>query len=152
MAKGKIIRPKKPLSDYLDIKQLGQISLNARLSGDVEYAEMAEQRMAELQGNVSPELRTDFNRAMKVYESYLSEKNQKTTRASRTWQKVNRDGIRQAIIGLVKRKHDATGFVGLVAHGGLDDTFEAVVVKHAAEFPPDVVEAARARIARSGGR
>ncbi len=152
MFQSKIIRPKKPLTDYTDIKELEQISLNARRKGDVEYAEMAEQRMAELQGNVSPELRRDFNRAMEVYESYLSEKNQKNTRASRTLQKVNRDGIRQAIIGLVKRKDDATGFVELVAHGGLKDTFEAVVVKHAAEFPPDVVEAARARIARYGGR
>jgi len=150
MVQTRISRPKKPLTDYTDIKELEQISVNARRKGDDEYAEMAEHRMAELQGNVSRALRADFKRAMEVYESYLSEKHQKTTRAGRTWQKVNRDGIRQAIIGLVKRKGDATGFVELVAHGGLDDTFEAVVIKHAAEFPSDVVDAARARIARYG--
>lgn len=147
-----VSRPKKPLTDYTDINELEQISENARRRGDVEYAEMAEHRMAELQGNVSVALRADFNRAMEVYESYLSQKNQKTTRATRTWQKVNRDGIRQAIIGLVKRKDDATGFVELVAYGGVGDTFEAVVLNHAAEFPPDVVEAARVRIARYDGR
>lgn len=146
----KLTRPKKPLSEYIDIKQLEQIAKNAVAKGDIEYAELARQRLAELQGNISSELRLDFHKAMEVYESFLSEKNKKGTRANRTWQKVNRDGIREAIIGLVKRKDVAVGFLSLVEHGGLNDTFEAVVVRHADEFPPDVVEAARARITRFG--
>ena len=145
-------RPPKPPSDYSNVQELEQIAANALRLGDLEYAQMAERRIAELLGNVSPALKKDFDRVMAVYESFLSEKNERATRATRTWQKVNRDGIRQAMISLVNRKDDAVGFVELVAHGGLDDTFEAIIVKHAAEFPADVVEAARARIARYGRR
>ena len=92
----------------------------------------------------------EFNTALAFYESYLSNKNGRNTKAMRTRQKLARDGIYQTIINLVKSKDDAVGFTALVPFG-IDYTFEAIVIRHARVFPADVVCIAENRLSRYKG-
>lgn len=146
MDKEKFNRPKKSLSEYTDAKTLQTIIENAKRYGDHEYLRNAEMRLCEIYGNISIELLHAFQNAMNDYESYLSDKNGKITRATRTWTTVRNRGVKKAITNLVTRKTDAIGFTGLVEYGGIESTFEALVLRFKGDFSPEAVEASETRI------
>ena len=84
--------------------------------------------------------------AVYAYEEILAQKNVKRTRASRTWQMINRHGILRAIELAVDRESDATGYLTLVEMDMTDLAFEAVVLRHPANFSSKTVERARQRL------
>jgi hypothetical protein len=96
------------------------------------------------------ELDQRFGEVIAAYETFLTERNDRTTRATRTWQKVRNKGVKQAIIEWVTSKQERQGFIDLVEAGYGDYTIEALVMAMPQEFDADVVMAARKRLAGSG--
>jgi hypothetical protein len=89
------LRPNKTPDAYNDVSVLQRIISNAERLGDLEYAEMARVRIDYLKNGLRDELRAEFKRIMEVYEEFLSEKNDRTTRATYTWRKVANRRIEQ---------------------------------------------------------
>ena len=124
--------------------------VNAYRIGDTEYAERAKRRVWELHKVGDTELDQRFGEVIAAYETFLTERNDRTTRATRTWQKVRNKGVKQAIIEWVTSKQERQGFIDLVEAGYGDYTIEALVMAMPQEFDADVVMAARKRLAGSG--
>lgn len=144
---GKVVAmPKKAPELENDAEKLRKIMLNAYRIGDTEYAERAKRRVWELNKLGDSELDQGFGEVIAKYEALLTERNDRTTRATRTWQKVRNKGVKQAIIEWVTSKHEHQGFVELVNAGFKDHTIEALVVNMPHEFEAYVIKAARKRL------
>jgi len=92
------------------------------------------------------EVEAELLKALYKYEEILSEKNNKKTRASRTWQMINRYGLISAVERVVNKKADAQGYKVLVERGFKALTFEAVISKYPEAFSKEVVEQANKRL------
>jgi hypothetical protein len=85
-------------------------------------------------------------RSVYAYEEGLSKKRGRRTRASRTWQMIDRHGIIGAVERAVNRKEETTGYT-LLREMGMDDfAFEVVVVRYPNLFSPEAVTRSQARI------
>lgn len=148
---GKVVAmPKKAPELENDAEKLRKIMVNAYRIGDTEYAERAKRRVWELHRVGNTELEQRFGEMIAAYESLLTERNDRTTRATRTWQKVRNMGVKPAIIEWVTSKQERQGFIDLVEAGYGEFTIEALVAGMPNEFEADVVIAARKRLAGSG--
>ena len=111
-------------------------------------------RMCQLVGseNDDPDdqLVRDFYETLAAYEQILTEKNGRTTAASRTRQKISNKGVYQSLIEWTRGKAETNGFKLLVEAGLPEFTGEYLVVKYADRFPPDVVSLAQARLESNG--
>lgn len=85
-------------------------------------------------------------KALYAYEEILSKKNNRRTRASRTWQMVNRYGIVGAAERAVNRNIEPMGYKMLVEMGLKNITFEAVIANHPEEFSIEAVKKANERL------
>ncbi len=92
-------------------------------------------------------LERDFYEMLNAYEQLLTEKNGRTTKASRTRQKLKNKGVKQCLIDWALGA-PTDGFKLLVEKGLLELTAEYLVVKYAERFPEAVVKAARERLAQ----
>jgi len=81
-----------------------------------------------------------------AYEEVLKEKNGKKTKASRTWQMINKHGILQAVERAVNRPQETTGYTSLLEMGLEDYAFEAVVVRYPSLFSQEAVARCEERI------
>src|SRR5882757_7085912 len=93
-----IKRPIKTPDEYNDLVILQRIVVNANRIGDLEYAGMAQARIDYLNRGMRDELRTEFRRVMRVYEEFLTESNDRTTRATHMWRKIENKGEKQTMI------------------------------------------------------
>ena len=84
--------------------------------------------------------------ALYAYEDVLSKKNNRRTRASRTWPMVNRYGIKGAAEKAVNRNIDAMGYNVLVEMGYKELTFESVIAKYPGSFSKEAVDQANNRL------
>ena len=91
----------------------------------------------------------DFWRTINAFETVLKEERGKTVRLARTRQKVARVGVRQTLMDWSKVTESTEGYDMLLDRNMPELTGEAIVLRHAADFPPDVVAAARSRLQRS---
>lgn len=89
---------------------------------------------------------TELLKALYAYEEVLSEKNKRRTRASRTWQMINRYGIVGAAERAVNRKIEAMGYKVLVKMGMQDLTFEAVITQFPETFDQNIVKLCQERL------
>jgi hypothetical protein len=89
----------------------------------------------------------DAVQAIYATEAALTHKNGKRTRASRTWQMVDKLGIIATVERIVGKKAASDGYALLAELGMLDYSFEAVVLRHPQDFSVGVIEAARERLA-----
>jgi len=106
------------------------------LKRNPELAKDARRRAVELKAiskGMSDGVEYELYKAVYAYEEALTEKNKKTTHASRTWQMIERHGIIGAAERAVDRKLDTPGYKLLVEMGMPDLTFESVIVRY-----PDV--------------
>ncbi|WIW95455.1 hypothetical protein [Altererythrobacter rubellus] len=142
--------PKKPVEEEIDIDLIRNVLVNATRLGDFEYANRAKRRLWELHKIGETELERRFGEILAAYESFLSERNQRNTKASRTWQKIRRHGVKRALIDWATSKTEHAGFKVLVEEGNWDMTAEYLVVSMANEFEPPVVAAARQRLLDAG--
>lgn len=92
----------------------------------------------------------DFYETLAAYEQLLTEKNGRTTAASRTRQKIDNKGVHQSLIEWTQGRVETNGFKLLVEKGLPEFTGEYLVVRYADRFPKDVVELARKRLTEHG--
>jgi hypothetical protein len=114
-----------------------------------DLARQARRRAVELKA-IAYGATTDAERealqAVYAAEAALSAKNGKKTRASRTWQSINRWGLLQTVERVVSKKKVTDAYTALIDMGMADFTFEAVVMRHQEAFSSDTVANAQARI------
>jgi hypothetical protein len=84
--------------------------------------------------------------AVYAYERVLSGTPGSKTRASRTWQMIERHGIIAAVERVVSRKADSVGYTALAKMGLQDMAFEAVVLRHPGAFSPGAVARSKERL------
>ena len=84
--------------------------------------------------------------AVYAYETVLSEKNGKKTRASRTWQMIKRRGIIDAVERAVNRTVETQGYRALIEMGLEDFAFESVILRNPEAFSKSAIEISKKRI------
>ncbi len=92
------------------------------------------------------EVEEELYKAVYVYEEILTQKNKRRTRASRTWQMVDKYGIVEAAERIVNRPIEPQGYTFLVESGMQKLTFEAIIAKHPEVFNSEVVMRAKQRL------
>jgi len=133
-----------------DPKQLRQIAVNAHRQGEEQVRRAAMLRLYEVQPSEEPgTLEYDVWQSIYALEGELSHERGKTTRLSRTRQKIARDGEERTVADLVLGKM-SEGFRMLVDRDMPKLTFEAVALKHADRFDEPVLSAAADRLTESG--
>lgn len=143
-------QPIKSPEDEEDLGRLRVILENAKRLGDREYVDRVQKRIWELHATGDTELERRFNAFVAAYESFLTEKNERTTRAIRTIRKVQNKGIKQTLIDWALSKQPTPGFLSLVGQGHWKMTAEFLVVSMAHEFPSEVVDSARKKLVDAG--
>ena len=114
-----------------------------------ELAREARRRAIELRAiahGKQSAVEVELLKALYAYEEVLSEKNNRRTRASRTWQMINRHGLIGAAERAVNRKIEAMGYKLLVEMGMQDLTFESIIVRYPDAFRHEVVARAKSRL------
>lgn len=92
----------------------------------------------------------EFAKVLAAYEQILTEKNKRTTRASRTRQKIERKGVAASLIDWTHAAKETPGFNALVSAGLSELIGEYLVTKFAERFAPETVSLARARLIAHG--
>lgn len=124
---------------------------NARDKNADEIADAAFRRLISILPSEQPgTLEHDFWQTIHAFEFTLSEERGKTTRLSRTRQKVSRVGVVQTLKDWALEKKQTQGFEMLMERGMPELTGEAVVLRHCDRFEAGVQAAARDRLVRAG--
>lgn len=133
-----------------DPKSLKTIIKHAREKGEKDIEQAAFRKLISLVPDATPgTVEHDFWTTIHAFEFALSEERGRTTRLSRTRQKIERVGIMKTLEDWAFGKQ-TTGFDMLVERGMPELTGEAIVVRHSDEFPENVVAAATERLADVG--
>ncbi len=117
--------------------------------GRPDLAEQARKRAIDLRAethDAKSEVERECLQAIYAYEEILTNKNGRRTRATRTWQMIERHGILGAVERAVNREKEASGYMALCEMGLQDYAFEAVIVRHSECFSPETVQRAKKRI------
>ncbi len=131
--------------------KLRQLMANARRMNAKEVEDAAFRRLVEIMPQEAPgTVEHDFWRSIYALEQVLSEERGKTTRLSRTRQKITRVGVMQTLRDLAMSKTPAQGFEMLLERSMPELTGEAVVLRHKGHFEAEVVAAAHLRLEASG--
>lgn len=122
---------------------------NAAARNRSDLAMEAQRRAIELRAaaqNAATQAEREALQAIYAYEEVLQRKNGRRTRASRTWQMIDRHGILGAVERAVNRDSTSTGYTALVEMGLQDLAFEAVVLRHPEAFSEETIARARERL------
>lgn len=134
-----------------DPQQLRTLEKNARDRGATDLAEVAFRRLVKILPSERPgTVEHEFWRTVHSFEEVLSEERGRTTRLSRTRQKVNRVGVRQTLIDWALSKTESEGYTILLERGLPELAGEAIILRHQDRFEAEVVKAAQARPEASG--
>ena len=117
--------------------------------GRPELAQQALRRSVELRAGsygAKTAAEKECLRAVYAYEEVISARNGRRTRATRTWQMIERHGILGAVERAVNRPIETLGYSSLVEMGMQDFAFEAVVLRHPDLFSPETVQRSRERM------
>ena len=141
----------KPISKYTNATDLRNLMANAkRLERDDVWWE-AFRRLCELEGmDQTDPLHRDFYEMLAAYEELLTEKNGRTTRASRTRQKLKNRGVVQCLEDWAVSSASTQGFELLIQNGLGELTGEYLVLKYPDSFSDKAITAARIRLAEHG--
>jgi hypothetical protein len=130
-----------------DAKGLRTLMANARRLGREDIYWRAFGRLCALEGiSESDPLLRDFAQTLAAYEELLTQKNGRTTRASRTRQKLANKGVEQSLDDWALAAQPTEGFRLLMDNGLEELTGEHLVIKYAGRFSTQAVEAAEARL------
>ncbi|MFB6417523.1 MULTISPECIES: hypothetical protein [Bradyrhizobium] len=140
------------LSNEWDKEKLRNWMANAKRQKRDDVYQAAFRQLCRIEGrNIDDPLESEFAVVMRALEEALSEESGKAKRLSRTRQKLNRVGVRQTLADLAMKPTPSTGFLKLVEFGMAKElSAEALVIKYSSEFSPEIVEAARTRLADHG--
>jgi hypothetical protein len=132
-----------------DPEQLRRFADNAKKLGNGQVQEAALRKLYASRPSAQPgTLEYDVWQSIYALEDALTDERGRTTLLGRTRQKIARDGELIAVADLV-RKPASDGYKMLIERGWPELTFEAVALKHPDRFSPEVLEAARKRLAAS---
>ncbi len=124
---------------------------NAQNQGADDIAEAAFRRLVTILPAENPgTVEYDFWRTVYAFEHVLSEERGKTTRLSRTRQKVGRDGVLKTLEDWSVSKKSTPGFKMLLERGMPELTGEAIVLRHPAKFDDSTRGAAQQRLEEAG--
>jgi len=115
---------------------------NAEKKGRPDLAREAKVRAVELRAleyGSKSEAENEAIQAVYAYEEVLSKKNGKRTRASRTWQMIERHGIIESVERAVNRDSVTQGYAYLAEMGLERFAFEAVILRHPELFSDEAV-------------
>ena len=142
---------KRPISSYTDKAELTRLMANAKRLENEEIYNQAFRRRCQLEGgNVDDPLHARFMEFLAAYEGLLEEKHGRRQSAGRTRQKMAKYGIERCLIDWALDTKESDAFVLLSSRGMLELTGEYLVTTFPDRFEPNVVESAKARLARAG--
>jgi hypothetical protein len=123
---------------------------NAERLGSQIVADAALRRLAEIRPvEQNSAVALDFWRSIHALEEVLTRERKKTTRLSRTRQKIAKVGIVSTLRDLTLAAKPSEGFDLLLERDMSDLTAEAVILRHPTEFDEDVRTAAATRLERA---
>lgn len=129
-----------------DKQQLLNLISNAQRLGREDIKNIALKRLCELESiDMSDPLERDFFQVLAAYEYMLTEKNGRTTKATRVRQKLKNKGLKQCLIDWALGPK-TQGFEQLIEQGLGELTAEHLVVKYSYEFSKEVVVAAEQKL------
>lgn len=124
---------------------------NALVQGREDLAKEARERAVQLRAEAHG-AKTDAEKealeAVYAYEEVLTLKNGKKTKASRTWQMIERHGIIGAVERAVNRSAETQGYTALIEMGLEDYAFEAVILRYPSVFSREAVNISQQRVAQ----
>jgi hypothetical protein len=134
-----------------DEMKLRQWIANGQKNGETGIIDAAFRRLIEILPKEKPgTVEHDFWRTIHAFEHILSEERGKTTRLSRTRQKVARVGEVETLKDWATATKSTDGFTMLIERDMPELTGEAIVLRHADVFDAAVVTAARRRLEAAG--
>lgn len=122
---------------------------NAKDKGRDDLALQAKERAIQLKAEAygaETQAEREAIEAVYAYEEVLTLKNNKKTRASRTWPMIKRHGILNAVERAVNREAETQGYNYLLEMGLQDYAFEAVVLRYPELFSANTVSISKKRI------
>jgi hypothetical protein len=135
------------IANSTDAAALGRMGDNAAAAGEPDVLRAARLRLYAVSPSQQPgTLEHAVWQSVHALEGTLSEESGTTKRLSRTRQKIGRDGEQKTVADLVMGK-PTPGFAMLVERDMVDFTFEAVALLYPDRFSPEVLAAARMRLA-----
>lgn len=124
---------------------------NARKGQQKEIRDAAFRRLIAILPKETPgTVEYDLWQTIYAFEHVLSDERGKTTRLSRTRQKVARVGEVETLKDWAVSTKSTDGFKMLIERNMPELTGEAIVLRHAGKFASDVVAAARKRLEEAG--
>lgn len=123
---------------------------NALQKGRQDLANEALLRATELKAEsygATTKAEKEALQAIYAYEETLRAKNGKKTRATRTWQMIERHGIIESVNRAVCRPTETQGYKALLSMGLADFAFEAVILRYPGIFSPEAVKISKERLA-----
>lgn len=134
-----------------DVDNLKSIIKNAHDRGASVVADAAFRKLVSLVPAEKPgTVEHDFWQTVHAFEYVLTEERRKTTRLSRTRQKVARVGVVETLKDWALSDKQTNGFKMLLERGMPELTGEAIVLRHPEHFDAHVQAAARERLAQAG--
>jgi len=122
---------------------------NAIEKGRQDLANEALLRATELRAEsygASTQAEKEALQAIFAYEETLRAKNGKKTRATRTWQMIEKHGIIESVNRAVCRPTETLGYRALLDMGFGAFAFEAVILRYPAVFSPEAVRVSEERL------
>lgn len=131
------------------VKKCEIFAKNATSHGRPDLALEARQRAVEIcaqEHGAQTTAEQEALQAIYAYEQLLTNKNGRTTRATRTWQMIKRHGIIGGVERAVKRDAVTQGYTMLVEMGLEKFAFEAVILRHPEVFSKEAIQISKARL------
>jgi hypothetical protein len=134
-----------------DPEKLKTLRKNASDHGAAGIADAAFRKLISVLPSEKPgTVEHDFWQTVHAFELALSEERGRTTRLSRTRQKVTRVGVIQTLRDWALTETETQGFRMLLERGMPELTGEAIVLRHTDSFGPDIMAAAKKRLEDAG--
>jgi hypothetical protein len=137
------------------VKKCENFAKNAAERGRPDLAQEALQRAVELRADkhkATTAAEKEALQAIYAYEELLTNKNGRRTRATRTWQMIDRHGILEAVERAVNRPVETQGYTMLKVMGLEEYAFEAVILRHPEVFSEKAIQVSRERLSEWASR
>jgi hypothetical protein len=135
------------IDNLTDRVGLRNLMANARSRGREDVYWAAFRRLCAVEGmNYDDPLHRDFYQVLAAYEELLTEKNGRTTKASRTRQKLARHSVEKCLEDWALSDAPTQGFDLLVQAGMPELTAEYLVTQYPDRFSVEAVNKAKARL------
>ncbi len=126
---------------------------NARRHQRMDVYQAAADRLCDVESaalGLNCPIGKDFYKMLIHYENLLTDKNDRSTRATRTRQMLGRKNVVECLEGWALAKSETSGFRQLLADGKFYLTGEYIVHKHEKSFSKEAVANARKRLSNAG--